>query len=109
MSKVFLVHSESGEYSDWTFVPEAVFTTREKAVDFIEGKRVGLIVCWHNHLEYEVAPPWEKPTAHGHPSTTDGITWAVTNGDGGEPVSDHDRMTWFIDELALDPTMEEHE
>ena len=106
MSKVFLVHRESGEYSDWTFVPEAVFTTREKAVEFIEGKRVGLVVCWHNHVEYEVVPSWEKPTAYGHPSTTDGTTWTVTNGEDGEPVSDYDRMTWFIDELELDPDAE---
>lgn len=109
MSKVYLVHSESGEYSDWTFEPLAVFTTREKAVEWIEGQCVGLVVCWHNHVEYEVAPPWEKPTAYGHPSTTDGNTWTIAKGEGGEPVSDYDRKTWFIDEMELDPTKEEIE
>ena len=107
--KVYLVHSESGEYSDWSFVPLAVFTTREKAVEWIEGQRVGLVNCWLSNGEYEVARSWEKPTAYGHPSTTDGTTWAITKGEGDEPVSDYDRMTWFIDDLELDPTKEETE
>lgn len=108
MSKVYLVHSESGEYSDWSFVPLAVFTTREKAVEWIEGQRVGLHKYEWLCAPLGIAKSWQEPTAYGYPSTTDSKTWSVTKSEDGEPVDNFDELTWFIDELELDPVREEH-
>lgn len=109
MSKVYLVHSESGEYSDWSFVPLAVFTTREKAVEWIEGQSVGLY-GWEWKDTLNVANnSWEEVCAYGHPTTTDNDTWAVAESEDGERVSDYNAPSWFIDEIELDPVREEHE
>lgn len=105
MSKVYLVHSESGEYSDWTFVPLAVFTTREKAVEWIEGQRVPVTNSEvYGGLATDI---WQggEVECYARPTTTDGKTWSVQVTEDGRRVerswNDDD---WFIDELDLDPT-----
>ena len=110
MSKVYLVHSESGEYSDWMFVPLAVFTTREKAVEWIEGQRVPVI----NDEVYDklITDMWEgdKVECYARPTTTDGRTWLVNATEDGRMVKRcYDDDAWFIDELELDPTKKETE
>jgi len=37
--KVYLVHEEDGEYSDWRFNVAGVFSTHEKAVEYITSQR----------------------------------------------------------------------
>lgn len=113
MSKVYLVHSESGEYSDWSFVPLAVFTTREKAVEWIEGKRVP--ITRNNYYSGLTTDVWgdDKVECYARPTTTDGKTWLVTTDgktwlvrvteDGRKVVRGYDSDSWFIDELDLDP------
>lgn len=109
MSKVYLVHSESGEWSDWTFVPLAVFTTREKAVEWIEGQRVPLDLGVMGKLRMGATS--KRAFDFGQPSTTDGKTWEVTTSEGGMQVDTQSLYSesWFIDELELDPTKEETE
>lgn len=106
MSNVFLVHRESGEYSEWTFIPLAVFTTREKAVEWIEGQRVALTDCMYSDC-YRLANDRQKVTAYGHPSCRDGETWTVFESEDGTPVSGWKDPSWFIDELGLDPKEEQ--
>ncbi len=110
MSKVFLVHRESGEYSDWSFAPLAVFTTRERAVEWIEGIRnpVAYSECYDG-LTTDV---WgdDKVECYARPTTTDGRTWLVhATEDGRKVVRGYDDDAWFIDELELDPMREETE
>lgn len=104
MSKVYLVHSESGEYSDWTFVPLAVFTTRERAVAWVEGQRVPVTLSdVHDGLTADV---WQGDEVVGYarPTTTDGRTWlAQATEDGRKVERGYDDDAWFIDELDLDP------
>lgn len=110
MSKVYLVHSESGEYSDWTFAPLAVFTTRDKAVAWIEGQRVP--VTRNNYYGGLTTNVWgdDKVECYARPTTTDGRTWLVrVTEDGRKVVRGYDSDSWFIDELDLDPTREETE
>lgn len=109
MSKVYLVHSESGEYSDWSFVPLAVFTTREKAVEWIEGQRVPVT---NNEVYGLTTDVWggDEVECHARPTTTDGRTWLVQATEDGRKVErDYYDDAWFIDELDLDPTREETE
>ena len=109
MSKVYLVHSESGEYSDWSFVPLAVFTTREKAVEWIEGKRFPVTNNEFYGLTTDVCDG-DEVECHARPTTTDGRTWLVhTTEDGRKVERSYDQDAWFIDELDLDPTREETE
>ena len=110
MSKVYLVHSESGEYSDWSFLPLAVFTTREKAVEWIEGKREP--VTYSDGYGGLTTDVWadDEVECYARPTTTDGRTWLVqVTEDGRKVVRGYDSDAWFIDELDLDPTREEHE
>ena len=110
MSKVYLVHSESGEYSDWSFVPLAVFTTREKAVEWIEGQRIP--VTRNNYYDGLTTNVWgdDKVECYARPTTTDGRTWLVQVTEDGRKVKrGYDDDAWFIDEMDLDPTREEAE
>ena len=104
MSKVFLVHSESGEYSDWTFIPLAVFTTRERAVAWIEGRRMPVTQSdVYDGLSTDV---WQGDEVVGYarPTTKDGRTWLVQATEDGRKVElSYDQDAWFIDELELDP------
>ena len=108
MSTVYLVHTESGECSDWTFDPRAVFTSRERAVAWIEGQRVEL--CEYPFVRNELEECWNRfraePTAYGYPSTTDGQTWEVSESEDGRKVRGYSRKSWYIDELVLDPEPE---
>ena len=106
MSKVYLVHSESGEYSDWSFVPLAVFTTREKAVEWIEGQRFPVTNNEFYGLTTDVYDG-DEVECHARPTTTDGRTWLVQVTEDGRKVRrGYDSDSWFIDELDLDPTRE---
>lgn len=110
MSKVYLVHSESGEYSDWTFDPLAVFTTRERAVEWIEGKRVPVADSEiYDGLTTDI---WQgdEVDCYARPTTTDGRTWLVQETeDGRKVVRSYESEAWYIDELDLDPTREDNE
>ena len=109
MSKVYLVHSESGEYSDWTFVPLAVFTTREKAVEWIEGKRQPVTQS-DVYDGLTTTDVWQDDEVVGYarPTTTDGRTWLVQATEDGRKVElSYDQDAWFIDELELDPERKE--
>lgn len=106
MSKVYLVHSESGEYSDWTFVPLAAFTTCEAAVKWLEGMPVPLMRNRFGGGDYSVRSmfEWRDAEAYGMPTTDDGTVWTVRNSIGGEPVrAGYEDPSWYIDELELDP------
>ena len=108
MSKVFLVHSESGEYSDWSFLPLAVFTTREKAVEWIEGKREP--VTYSDGYGGLTTDVWadDEVECYARPTTTDGRTWLVhTTEDGRKVKRGYGDDAWFIDELELDPKRED--
>ena len=109
MSKVFLVHSESGEYSDWTFIPLAVFTTRERAVAWVEGRRLPVT---NNEVYGLTTDVWQGDEVDGYarPTTTDGRTWLVQATEDGRKVErGYDDDAWFIDELDLDPMRRETE
>ena len=110
MSSVYLVHIESGEYSDWLFSPLAVFTTREKAVEWIEGRRIP--VTYSESYDGLTTDVWgyDKVECYARPTTTDGRTWLVQATEDGRKVErDYYDDAWFIDELDLDPTREETE
>lgn len=113
MSKVYLVHAESGEYSDWTFEPEAVFTTREAAVAWIEARCFRVVEDACGELSADFGNSYsdgEETVAFSKLTTHDGETWACHETTDGRKVSgSYFDKTWFVDELELDPTGEADE
>jgi hypothetical protein len=123
--KVYVVRSESGEYSDHVTMVKGVFSTREKAKAAIEGitykaYRVSYFdykakTEWVNDLWYTVAtdPKYSDDfydaeeglelldVADVRPITSDGRTYMLRMPDG-RPYDGYDDVTYFIDEYALD-------
>lgn len=127
--KVYVVRSESGEYSDHVTMVKGVFSTLEKAKAAIEGiTRIAYHVKYTeppnplDHMgeyftegEYEEAcdPRWSKDyfvvedglelvgTVEIHPTTKDGITYMEYMPDG-RLYENWDAVTYFIDEYTMD-------
>lgn len=105
---VYLVRQESGQYSDYLSIIEAAFSTRERAVAYIESKTETFLrtstspavleETWNGEEDDGVAPDGEivtlSPTPH--PSYRNGQSWYF---DGDCTL---DNYTWFIDELEVD-------
>ena len=128
--KVYMVHRESGEYSDWTYDVKGIFSTYDAAKSFIESKLA--VKCYHyvgqigsrhgtidvdqwrmsDHLysyfesTAEVVPEIVE-TGMTHPVEKDAYTFWEAYPDG-ERVwgSCGSERTWFITEHTIDEPFE---
>lgn len=87
--KVYLVHEEDGEYSDWRFNVAGVFSTHEKAVEYVLSQRV------HGYDEvYELEPV---------PDYNKNMYGDLLFGDEKFAAKEHrDLESWYITELEID-------
>ena len=102
MSKVYMVHSESGEYSEWCFFVEGIFSSREKAVEYIESLRFP--VAWDEDMEYcqKCDKFYLRHDMYDHKGEAravakDDSTWELKCGDR----PDYDETTYFITEYEV--------
>lgn len=120
--KVYMVHRESGEYSDWTYDVKGVFSTYEAAKSYIESQLT--VKCYHyvgqigdRHGMIDV-DQWDKSndrfgflkiveTGMTHLVEKDANTFWAEYPDGervwGFCGSD---PTWFITEYTIDEPVE---
>lgn len=103
MAIVFLVHSESGSYSDWSYMPLGVFSSYEKAAEYIRSKSLDVIrepeSVWTEFDQYEdYDPASERRTIH--PASSDGRSWFFDI--DGARFWGWDTDAFYIDEFELD-------
>lgn len=116
MAKVWMVHRESGQYSDWEYDVKGIFSTYEKARAYVESQLT--VRCYHyvgestGYDRWDVnerhffgdAPPELVETGTTRLVTEDGLTFWSEYPDG-ERVSKHywsGDDTWFITEYEVD-------
>lgn len=104
MDEVWVVHEESGEYSDWSYVPMAAFTTRDGAVAWLESRAEtaywdGIGGCWADYP----CDDERGRTATARPRTTDGRTWSLMVEGTDKRVRQWPCRSWYVEPLALDP------
>lgn len=102
MAKVYMVHGESGEYSEWCFFVEGIFSSREKAVEYIESQ--GFSVAWDEDMEYcqKCDEFYLRPDMYDHNGVAravakDHSTWELKCGDR----PDSDKTTYFVTEYEV--------
>ena len=74
--KVWMVHRESGEYSDWTYDVKGIFSSYAKAREYLKGFsfKVGRYkhgTCWDTYVDYADFDVHDTATLF----TTDGKTF----------------------------------
>lgn len=95
MSKVYMVHREHGDYSDWTYDVLGVFSTEERAERYLSR------VVLHVRNGFGYRSWYDEPGWNTHPvalAKADDGTWAPDCGESrlwGEP-------TYFVTEYELD-------
>ena len=103
MSECWIVTQESGEWSYWTRTELAAFTTRERAVEWLESQEFPVergCTGGYEDTGYAV----EIVCAYATPTTTDGKTWMLRKTiDGYEVERWSSGRTWFVVPLRLDP------
>lgn len=127
-ASVWVVHSEWGTYSDMVYSVEGVFSSRDKAVAYIESHEkaayhyVGDVVLdsWGQTRRVLHADNWVTDEGHYErrypgcestvrlvdavrivPTTTDGSTFAFVLPDGTTPDEDDD-STYYVTEYEVD-------
>ena len=123
--KVYMVHSESGKYSDWTYDVRGIFSTVEKAVEYIESqamtvyRHVGAKYGMTDTMRYDEWYVEKLPFTHKSvyfqqidkvidkrdiiPTSTDGRTFRYVMPDGKvNEASWWDWDNYYIDEYEVD-------
>ena len=96
MMKVWMVHAEHGEYSDWTYAVAGVFSTYEKAREYVLTQSYPVdedgdyIHAWERDIITPVGQKVARERADGS---------FIMGDDGG--YTPH-RVRWFITEYELD-------
>lgn len=106
-NRVFLVHTESGEYSDWTYKVHGIFSSHEAAERYIERQ-----VIFATHDDYSWCyKSWEEPGEDAvpvHPTSKDGVLYEYRGPDGGQLYycGGEDDPSFYITEYTLDSGVE---
>lgn len=124
MASVWMVHSENGMYSDRVYSVEGVFSSREKAVAYIESHattayhHVGnaTMGVYSRHVdEWSIDDEYDSTVYGGEdtsgvkvaasqnitPTTTDGRTFMFVLPDGTK-VDEYDANTYYVTEYEVD-------
>ena len=121
MMNVFMVHSECGKWSEWTYGVEGVFSTYDYAKEYIESKtmmihrHVGKYYGDGKRVHYDRWDTEESSYENDYryyyedsvidkqvifPTSTDGKTFRYVFPDGN--VADDWEDAYFIDEYEVD-------
>lgn len=111
MAKVYMVYYESGEYSEFLYAVEGVFSSREKAVGYIESLR--LDVGWNDTIPYCTAIESFNKDIYDHKGTAsavtrDGETWTLECEGMPARRAFEDVRTYYVAEYELDGLVESH-
>ena len=105
MDKVYMIHYEHGEYSDWCYCVVGIFSSLEKAKDFMRSIEVN--VAYDKGAKYCRVYQGRKPDyydMHGkaHAVEKPDGTWTLECNDMKVYVFMGDEITFYITEYELD-------
>lgn len=109
--RVWMVHRESGRYSDWTYDVRGVFSTYDKACEYINslGVLVGRMECddyWENVNIYGMDPSCYDYCDMATPVSTDGVTFRYAVAGSDIPFDEVEpfayNVSYHITEYELD-------
>lgn len=111
MSKVYMVHWESGEYSDFTYCVCGVFSSREMAVAYIEGHsmvaRPVTSVTRSYYRKLRENETREDTDIVIVPTSKDGSTFQYISPLGTEAEYGYDPRAYYVTEYEMDEPKEE--
>lgn len=105
MGKVYMVHWEEGKYSDFTYCVCGVFSSRERAVAYIEGQPIVARAVVYSRSYYRALRKNETREDTDIviiPTSKDGETFQYISPLGTEAEYGYDPRTYYVTEYEMD-------